>query len=112
MQVIVPDGQQSQAAGKCTVRVRIQAHQCLVTCYAMPMADHFDMILDESWLLHNKAYLDYGKLCYVLRKGRKRITLSCPEISKKLQAKPAAASLFLNAVKCRKAVAKRAEVCK
>ena len=110
MQVILPDGQQSQAAGKCTVRVRTQAYQCLVTCYAMPMADHFDMILGESWLLHNKAYLDYDKLCYVPRKGRKRITLSCPAISKKLQAKPAIASLFLSAVQCRKAVAKGAEV--
>ena len=110
MQVILPDGQPSKVAGKCKVRVRIQAYQCLVTCYAMPMADHFDMILGESWLLQHKAYLDYGGLCCVLRKGHKRISLSCPDISKRLQARPAAASLFLSAVQCRKAVARGAEV--
>ena len=68
------------------------------------------MILGEAWLLHHKAYLKYGSLSCVLRKGQKRITLSCSKPSQKLQANPAAASLFLSAVQAKRAVRQGAEV--
>ena len=110
VQVTLPDGELSPVVGKCQVRVRIQAYQCLVTFLVTPLADHFDMILGEPWLLQHQAYLDYGSLCCVLRKGRKRITLSCSKPDKKLHAKPAAASLFLSAMQARRAVRKGAEV--
>ena len=38
--------------------------------YVIPLADHFDAILGEPWLLRHSAYLDYGNRCTVLRKGR------------------------------------------
>ncbi len=104
VEVTLPDGEKSPVTGKCQVRVKIQAYQGLVTCYVTPWANHFDMILDEDWLLQHKAYLDYGDLCCVLRKGQKRITLSCPRASKKLHVKPPVASLFLTALQARKAV--------
>ena len=109
-QVTLPDSEASSVVGKCQVRVRIQSYQCLITCYATPLADHFDMILDESWLLHRRAYLDYGDLCCVLRKGRKRITLSCPRPASKLHAKPVAASFFLSALQAKRAVSRGAQV--
>ena len=68
------------------------------------------MILGESWLLQHKAYLDYGSLCCVLRKGRKRITLSCPRPADKLNAKPAVASLFLSAMQAKRAVTRGVQV--
>ena len=110
VQVTLPDGELSPVVGKCEVRVRIQAYQCKVTFHVTPLADHFDMILGEPWLLHHKAYLDYGNLSCVLRKGQKRITLSCSKPSQKLQAKPAAASLFMSAVQAKRAVRRGAEV--
>ena len=72
------------------------------------MADHFDALLGEHWLLRHSAYLDYGNRCTVLRKGRKRILLSCQRPSQKLQADKPAASLVLSAVQARKAVSKGA----
>ena len=110
VQVTLPDGQSSPVAGKCKVRVRIQAYQAYVTCYAMPLVDHSDMILGESWMLRHKAYLDYGDLCCVLRKGNKRISLGCSKADSSLRARPAPASLFLSAVQCRKAVSRGADV--
>lgn len=109
-QVTLPDGEPSPVVGKCQVRVRIQAYQCLVTFLVSPLADHFDLILGDSWLLHHKAYLDFVSRCCVLRKGRKRITLSCPKPDKKLRAKPAVASLFLSALQAKRAVTKGGDV--
>ena len=79
VQVTLPDGQSSPVAGKCKVRVEIQAYQALVTCYAMPLIDHSDIILGESWMLQHKAYLDCGDLCCVTRTGNKRSSLGCPK---------------------------------
>lgn len=69
-QVTLPDGEPSPVVGQCQVRVRLHAYQCPVTFLVTPLADHFDMILGEPWLLHHKAYLDYGGMCCVLRKGQ------------------------------------------
>ena len=108
IQVSMPDGESSSVVGTCNMRVKIQAYQCLVMCYVIPLADHCDAILGEPWLLRHSAYLDYENRCTVLRKGCKRIKLSCERPSQKLQAehsKPAA-SLVLSAVQARKAVSK------
>ena len=51
VQVTLPDAQEHPVAGKFKVRVRVQLCQCLVTCYAIPLVDEFDMTLGESWML-------------------------------------------------------------
>ena len=90
------------------VRVRIQAYRCLVTFHVMRLADHFDAILDEPWLLRHSAYLDYKDRCVVLRKGCKRISLHCGKPAQKLSAKRAVADLSLSAMQAKKAVRKGA----
>ena len=81
----------------------------VITCYAMPLVDH--IILGpgccSTW---PTVYLDYCDLCYVLRKGHKRISLGCPKADCRLRARPAPASLFLSAVQYRKAVSRGADV--
>ncbi len=74
-QVSMPDGSLSPVIGQCKVRGRIQAYQCLVTLLVTDLADHYDVILGESWLLQHSAYLDFDKKSVMLRKGCKRITL-------------------------------------
>ena len=73
-QVSMPDGSVSPVIGQCKVCVRIQAYQCMVMLLVADLADHYDVILGESWMLQHSAYLDYGKKCVVLRKGHKRVT--------------------------------------
>ena len=68
------------------------------------------MILGETWLRQHKAYLDYGDLRCVLRKGRKRITFSCSRPASKLRANPPVASLFLSAVQAKRAATRGAQV--
>ena len=54
-QVSMPDGSVSPVIGQCKVRVRIQAYQCLVTLLVADLADHYDVILGESWMLQHSA---------------------------------------------------------
>jgi len=108
VQVTLPDSKVGPVLGRCNIRVRIQAFQCLATLHVMPLADHFDAILGEPWLLKHRAYLDYGKKYLVLRKGCKRISLHCEQPSQKLTAKPPVAELTLRAIQAKKAVNKGA----
>ena len=89
----MPEVDFSSTIGKYTMRVNIQAYQCLVTCYVIPLAHYFDANLGEPWLLRHRAYLSYGNRCTDLRKGRKRIMLSCEKPSQILQAEKPAACL-------------------
>ena len=108
VQITQPDGTTGSVLGKCSIRVRIQAYQCLVTFHVMHLADHFDAILGEPWLLQHSTYLDYDKKCVVVRKGNKRVALHCEEPDQKLTAKTGVAELSLSAMQAKKAISKGA----
>ena len=108
VQITQPDGTTGSVLGKCSIRVRIQAYQCLVTFHVLHLADHFDAILGEPWLLQHSTYLDYGKKCVVIRKGNKRIALHCEKPNQKLTAKTGVAELSLSAMQAKKAISKGA----
>ena len=63
VQVSMPDGESIPVIETCKGRVRIQAYQCLVMLCVTCLADHFDAILGEPWLLqHNSCLVVTGEL--------------------------------------------------
>ena len=61
--------------GNIKIHVRKQQYQIQITCLAAKFSEGIDLILSNDWLVQHKARLDFAFECYVLYKGRRKMTL-------------------------------------
>jgi len=75
--VTLADGSEATALGVSLVHLRLQAFHARMKCFVMKLAPPFDVIIGEPWLREHRAVLDYGAQAVTLRKGTKKIAVSC-----------------------------------
>ena len=78
--VTLADGSSIPTQGTATVPVRIGAYSGKVPCHVVNLADHFDILLGDTWLTVHSAVLDFERKACSIVKGRRKITImpECP----------------------------------
>ncbi len=85
--VTLADGSTAHVTGTVKLYVTLGQYTGQVVLNVVKLANVFDVIMGDDWLLHHKAYLDYEHECCVLYEGQRRITISkagqAPPVSSK-----------------------------
>jgi hypothetical protein len=80
------DGSMQPINGFVAVPVHLGKYKAVLKCFVTTLGV-YDLILGDNWLRANKATLDYGARCVVIKPGKKRFTLR-PEDGLKLAHEP------------------------
>ena len=68
------DGSMQPINGFVAVPVHLGKYKAVLKCFVTTLGV-YDLILGDNWLRANKATLDYGARCVVIKPGKKRFTL-------------------------------------
>jgi hypothetical protein len=67
--------QEVVAKGEANVYMRLGSVQQAVKCAVMPLLFGVDVILGQQFMTSHKCILDFDRMCVLLRKGRRRVTV-------------------------------------
>ncbi|KAI8468977.1 MAG: hypothetical protein J3K34DRAFT_386076, partial [Monoraphidium minutum] len=76
--VSLGDDRSLPVLGRCSPKIFVQGYSQRVSLHVAELGQQFDIVLGDSWLRERRAQLDFGTRRLTVRKGSRRITLSCP----------------------------------
>ena len=84
----VANGEQVPILGTCTLFLKNQGFQGLVTCQVAHLGKGWDLILGEPWLLQHKVVLSYDRREAILQKGLRKIVVSAGSLDGAVSVEP------------------------
>lgn len=71
------NGVNAPCLGTAELKLKLHSQTFTVQAHVLELAEQFDLIIGEDFLLHTKAVLDYGAKTLTLHHKHKRVTLNC-----------------------------------
>ena len=104
--ILFPDGSSSEITGQCKLQLKLQTYHCSLPLLVTELDNGFDLILSDQWLQHHEAYLDYKLRHCVILKGKRRMTLKCPNLAPVSNETPKPLSELISAMQVKRALRK------